>query len=95
MWSGFGNSWVRNAVRASKLSFADDVKGRSGCYESWITLSIKIARKPYTIGSLGPKALKYESFEGKGKTTRCCEFLSATLLSGFVTTHQKLRTGAH
>ena len=30
------------------------------------TLSIKIAQKPYIIGSLGPKALKYESFEGKG-----------------------------
>ena len=28
-------------------------------------LSIEIAQKPYTIGSLGPKALKYESFEGK------------------------------
>ena len=28
--------------------------------------SIKIAPKPYMIGSLGPKALKYESFEGKG-----------------------------
>ena len=31
-----------------------------------ITLSIKIAQKPDIIGSLGPKALKYESFEGKG-----------------------------
>ena len=30
------------------------------------TLSIKIAQKPYTIGSLGPKALKYESFDAKG-----------------------------
>ena len=30
------------------------------------TLSIKIAQKPYIIGFLGPKALKYESFEGKG-----------------------------
>ena len=28
------------------------------------TLSIKIAQKPYIIGSLGPKALKYESLEG-------------------------------
>ena len=34
---------------------------------STLTLSIKIAQKPYIIGSLGPKALKYESFEGKGK----------------------------
>ena len=30
------------------------------------SLSIKIAQKPYVIGSLGPKALEYESFEGKG-----------------------------
>ena len=29
-------------------------------------LSIKIAQEPYITGSLGPKALKYESFEGKG-----------------------------
>ena len=25
-----------------------------------------MAQKPYIIGSLGPKALKYASFEGKG-----------------------------
>ena len=31
-----------------------------------ISLSIKIAQKPYIIGSLGPKALKYEFLEGKG-----------------------------
>ena len=31
-----------------------------------LTLSIKIAQKPYIIGSLGPKALKYESFDAKG-----------------------------
>ena len=31
------------------------------------TLSIKIAQKPHIIGSLGPKALKYESFDAKGK----------------------------
>ena len=30
------------------------------------TLSIKIAQKPYIIASLGPKALTYKSFEGKG-----------------------------
>ena len=30
------------------------------------TLSIKIAQRPHIIGSLGPKALKYESLEGKG-----------------------------
>ena len=34
---------------------------------SSLTLGIKIAQKPYIIGSLGPKALKYKSFEGKGK----------------------------
>ena len=32
-----------------------------------LSLSIKIAPKPSIVGSLGPKALKYESFEGKGK----------------------------
>ena len=31
-----------------------------------ITLSINIAQKPYIMGSLRPKALKYESFEGSG-----------------------------
>ena len=30
------------------------------------SLSIKIAQKPFFIGSLGPKALKYESFDAKG-----------------------------
>ena len=35
----------------------------------WLTLSIKIAQKPYIIGSLGPKVLKYESLDAKGK--RC------------------------
>ena len=29
-------------------------------------LSIKTAQKPYIIGFLGPKALKYASFEGLG-----------------------------
>ena len=29
-------------------------------------LSLKIAQKPYIIESLGPKAIKYESLEGKG-----------------------------
>ena len=32
-----------------------------------LTLSIKIAQKRFIIGSLGPKALKYESFDAKGK----------------------------
>ena len=31
-----------------------------------LTLSIKLAQRPYMIVSLGPKALKYESFDGKG-----------------------------
>ena len=31
-----------------------------------LSLSIKKAQKPYIIGSLGPKALIYESFEGNG-----------------------------
>ena len=31
-----------------------------------LSLSIKIAQKPYIIGSLGPKALKYESLDAKG-----------------------------
>ena len=30
------------------------------------TLGIKIAQKPYIVGSLGPTALKYESFEATG-----------------------------
>ena len=32
----------------------------------FITLSINIAPESYIIVSLGPKALEYESFEGKG-----------------------------
>ena len=31
-----------------------------------IPLSSNIAQKPYVIGSLGPEALKYESFDSKG-----------------------------
>ena len=31
--------------------------------------NIKMAQKPYIIGSLGPKVLKHESFEGKGLQT--------------------------
>ena len=31
-----------------------------------LSLSIKIAEMPDMIGSLGPKALKYESLEAKG-----------------------------
>ena len=32
------------------------------------SLGIKIAQKPCIIGSLGPRALKYDSFEGKGSS---------------------------
>ena len=32
-----------------------------------VTLSIDIAQKPHIMWFLGPKALNYESFEGKGK----------------------------
>ena len=46
-----------------------------------LTLSIKIAQKPYIIGSLGPKALKYESLEGKGKM--CAAFCNAKGLPAF------------
>ena len=35
-----------------------------------VSLSINIAQKPYIIGSLGPKALKYESFDAKGMGSR-------------------------
>ena len=39
----------------------------SGLQGFWgLSLSIKIAQKPYIIGSWGPKALKYESFDAKG-----------------------------
>ena len=54
------------SVRASR------VEGLIGfcslCFRVWgLTLSIKIAQKPSIIGSLGPKALKYESFDAKGE----------------------------
>ena len=34
--------------------------------EATSTLSTNIAQKLYIIGSLGPKALNYESFDAKG-----------------------------
>ena len=46
-----------------------------------LTLSIKIAQKPYIIGSLGPKALNYESFEGKGKGSEVSGFAEALELT--------------
>ena len=55
------------------------------------TLSIKIAQKPYIIGSLGPKALKYESFDAKGylkpdqSPGQASEFLLTLLLDGLKT----------
>ena len=38
-----------------------------------IPLSSNIAQKPYIIGSLGPEALKYESFDSKSPS--CVPFL--------------------
>ena len=35
-------------------------------FSKGLSRSIKIAQKPHIIGSLGPKVLKYESFEGEG-----------------------------
>ena len=38
----------------------------SVCIDTYIIgLGVEIAQKPYILGLLGPKALKYESFEGK------------------------------
>ena len=39
--------------------------GKPGATLSYI-VRLKIAQKPYTICSLGPKALKYESLEPQG-----------------------------
>ena len=36
------------------------------CSGFTVPLSINIAQKPCIVGSLDAKALKYESFEGKG-----------------------------
>ena len=36
----------------------------------FLTLSTKIAQNPSIMGSLGPEALKYESFEGKDKDSK-------------------------
>ena len=56
--------------------------GVSLLFTAPLTLSIKIAQKRCIIGSLGPKALKYESFEGKGRES----FLrSRRVLGGFWT----------
>ena len=47
-----------------------------------MTLSIKIAQKPYIIGSLGPKALKYESFDAKGDRTKVGDFMYYVATNG-------------
>ena len=51
------------------------------------SFSIKIAQKPYTIGSSGPKALKYESFEGRGFRAPTTELGSHTAFA----TRRRLR----
>ena len=54
-WPSVAGFLLRNLLKISKRApIVDD------------TLSIKIAQKPFIIGSLGPKALRYESFEGTG-----------------------------
>ena len=45
---------------------SDSPKHVTTHWDIFITLSIKIDQKLYIIGSLGPKALKYESFDAKG-----------------------------
>ena len=49
------------------------------------TVSIKIAQKPYIIGSAGPKALKYESFDARGyfACRVCCAFIPKPLYARF------------
>ena len=37
-----------------------------GFRDTPLPFSINLAQKPYITGSLGPKALTYKSFEGKG-----------------------------
>ena len=51
----------------SRRSILERFRGISGLWVFNVTLGINIAQNPYITGSLGPKALKYESFEGKGK----------------------------
>ena len=48
-------------IKSFKTIKAGSVRSRQT-----LSLSIKVAQKPYIIGSLGPKALKYESFDAKG-----------------------------
>ena len=48
-----------------RRSILERFRGISGLRIFNVTFGINIAQNPYTIGSLGPKALKYKSFEGK------------------------------
>ena len=61
--------WVRLCNHVLDLFIHTKVSKPRNLYVEY-TLSIKIAQKPYIIVSLGPKALKYESFEGKGYANR-------------------------
>ena len=45
---------------------SDEASVASWLYFESRALSLKIAPKPFMIGSLGPKALNCESLEGKG-----------------------------
>ena len=57
--------WTETAfdiqVKDAYINTAGGLWGLQG-----FTLSIKTAQRPYIIVSLGPKALKSESLEGKG-----------------------------
>ena len=52
----FGNSHIAEGLKSHRpLIIIDN-----------LSLNIKLAQEPYIIGSVGPKALKDEPFEGKG-----------------------------
>ena len=59
-YSGLRNSST-SGRQVAKMKGAD-VAGSSKTH----SFSIKIAQKPYIVGSLGPKALRYESLEPLG-----------------------------
>ena len=102
LWVGFGDKRpkLRIVHHEAPMSPEDRKKPkRSILSPTWtlrntpslgffLTLSIKIAQKPYIMGSLGPKALKYESFEGKGnmsavyKSSKRWDFRSRQSLYG-------------
>ena len=46
--------------------FLGEGVGEVGTVGPAVPLASKQPQKPYRIGSLGPKVLNYESFEGKG-----------------------------